>query len=71
MATIITAKELGRFLKLSEPTIYKLASNGSLPGFRIGSSWRFDFEEVLETIGIDSNEIDFSAFKNPHRPCSV
>ncbi len=50
MANIMTAKELGRYLKLSESTIYKLASAGELPGFKVGDSWRFDLEEVLEVI---------------------
>jgi excisionase family DNA binding protein len=47
---IVTAKELGQYLKLSESTIYKLAGNGEIPGFRIGDSWRFDMEEILLTI---------------------
>ena len=47
---IVTAKELGKYLKLSDSTIYKLAANGEIPGFRIGDSWRFDMEEVIESI---------------------
>jgi excisionase family DNA binding protein len=47
---IVTAKELGEFLKLTESTIYKLASTGELPGFKIGDSWRFDMDEILEQI---------------------
>lgn len=50
MATIVTAKELGQYLKLSESTIYKLASEGELPGFKIGDSWRFEMDEVLKLI---------------------
>ena len=50
MGNIVTAKELSQFLKLSESTIYKLASQGELPGFRVGDSWRFDMEEVLRVI---------------------
>ncbi len=50
MANIITAKELGKYLKLSESTIYKLATGGDLPGFKIGDSWRFDMDEVVKTI---------------------
>jgi len=50
MANIVTAKELGRYLKLSESTIYKLASGGEIPGFKVGDSWRFDMEEVLKVI---------------------
>jgi excisionase family DNA binding protein len=48
--TIVTAKELSRFFKVTESTIYNLAVNGALPGFKIGCSWRFDMDEVREII---------------------
>ena len=50
MEKIMTAKELSQFLKLSESTIYKLASNGGIPGFKIGDSWRFDLDEIQKMI---------------------
>jgi excisionase family DNA binding protein len=50
MVNIVTAKELGQYLKLSESTIYKLALDGGLPGFKIGDSWRFDMEEIFNLI---------------------
>ena len=50
MANIVTAQELGQYLKLSDSTIYKLALDGKLPGFKIGDSWRFDFDEVAKLI---------------------
>ena len=50
MTTLATAKDVGGYLKLTESTIYKLASEGILPGFRIGKSWRFDMEEVQREI---------------------
>ena len=50
MAKIVTAKELGSYLRLSDSTIYKLASDGEIPGFKIGDSWRFDMDEVLHHI---------------------
>jgi len=50
MANLVTAKELGQYLKLSESTIYKLTQSGDLPGFKIGDSWRFDMDEVLKLI---------------------
>jgi len=55
MQKLLTAKELADFLKLSEPTIYKLAAKGELPGFRIGDSWRFEMEEILRSIQIKRN----------------
>ncbi len=50
MANIVTAKELSNYLKLSDSTVYKLASNGELPGFKIGDSWRFDMDEIISLI---------------------
>lgn len=50
MSNIVTAKEMGKFLKLSESTVYKLAAEGEIPGFKIGKSWRFDMDEVLSAI---------------------
>jgi excisionase family DNA binding protein len=50
MANIVTVKEVKKYLKLSDSTIYKLASNGELPGFRIGDSWRFDMDEIIKLI---------------------
>jgi excisionase family DNA binding protein len=55
---IVTAKELGQYLKLSESTIYKLAGNGEIPGFRLGDSWRFDMEEILQTIRGAKDKLD-------------
>ncbi len=50
MATIVTAKEVGQYLKLTESTIYKLAMSGEIPGFRVGKSWRFDMDEIIRII---------------------
>lgn len=48
MENIVRAKELAGYLKLTEATIYKLASRGEIPGFKIGDSWRFDMDEVMK-----------------------
>jgi excisionase family DNA binding protein len=63
MANIVTAKDLSQYLRLSDSTIYKLASGGRLPGFKIGDSWRFDLDEVMTFIqkmkrGYGGREID-------------
>jgi excisionase family DNA binding protein len=47
---IATAKEVAHFLKLTESTVYSLTAEGKLPGFRIGNSWRFDMDEILQQI---------------------
>jgi excisionase family DNA binding protein len=48
---ILTLKEVAAYLKLAEKTAYRLASEGKLPGFKVGGSWRFkssDLEEWIE-----------------------
>jgi len=43
---ILTIKEVAEYLKLSEKTAYRLASDGKLPGFKVGGSWRFKKEDI-------------------------
>jgi excisionase family DNA binding protein len=50
MPNFITARELGQYLKLSDSTIYKLATNGQIPGIKIGDSWRFDMDEIEDLV---------------------
>ena len=38
---ILTIKEVSEYLKLSEKTAYRLASDGKLPGFKVGGSWKY------------------------------
>ncbi|MBI3252914.1 MAG: helix-turn-helix domain-containing protein [Candidatus Omnitrophica bacterium] len=38
---VYTVPELARYLRMQPLTIYKHASSGKLPGFKIGSHWRF------------------------------
>jgi excisionase family DNA binding protein len=43
---ILTLKEVAFYLKLAEKTAYRLASEGKLPGFKVGGSWRFKREDL-------------------------
>ncbi|MDP2560421.1 helix-turn-helix domain-containing protein [Psychrobium sp. 1_MG-2023] len=48
---ILTIQELAEYLKLNEKTAYRLASEGKLPGFKVGGSWRFkrvDLDKWIE-----------------------
>ena len=38
---ILTIREVAVLLKINEKTAYKLASEGKIPGFKVGGSWRF------------------------------
>ncbi|MDD4617059.1 MAG: helix-turn-helix domain-containing protein [Alphaproteobacteria bacterium] len=43
---ILTIKEVSEYLKLAQKTAYRLAADGTLPGFKIGGSWRFRKAEI-------------------------
>ncbi|WP_417355067.1 MULTISPECIES: methylation-associated defense system helix-turn-helix domain-containing protein MAD1 [Gammaproteobacteria] len=43
---ILTLKEVAAYLKLAEKTAYRLVSEGKLPGFKVGGSWRFKREDL-------------------------
>ena len=38
---VLTVSELAKYLRMKPLTIYKHASTGRLPGFKVGSHWRF------------------------------
>jgi excisionase family DNA binding protein len=45
-AKYLTVAELSALLQIHKSTIYRLLREGKLPGFRIGSDWRFAIEEI-------------------------
>jgi len=55
---IMTVEEVADFLKLSKITIYKLVKKGQLPGFRVGNSWRFRKDKILDIISKQSAGLD-------------
>ena len=43
---VMTIKEVSEYLKLNEKTAYRLSSEGKIPGFKVGGSWRFRKSEI-------------------------
>lgn len=43
---IMTMKEVAEYLKLNEKTAYRLTSEGKIPAFKVGGSWRFRKSEI-------------------------
>lgn len=43
---IFTIKELSEHLRVHPTTIYRLLRQGRLPGFRVGSNWRFSRDAI-------------------------
>jgi excisionase family DNA binding protein len=45
-AKVITVGELSEYLRVHRSTLYRLLKKGQLPGFKIGSDWRFNVETI-------------------------
>jgi excisionase family DNA binding protein len=41
-----TAEEVSAYLRLPQSTVYKLAQDKILPGFKVGKHWRFRNETI-------------------------
>ncbi|MBL7156738.1 MAG: helix-turn-helix domain-containing protein [Candidatus Omnitrophica bacterium] len=39
--SLMTIDELAKYLRMKKVTIYKHAQEGKVPGFKVGSAWRF------------------------------
>jgi len=61
MTIWLTIDELARYLKRGRSTLYRMARNNHLPAHRIGSTWRFDREEVDVWIKSKKASPSFSA----------
>jgi excisionase family DNA binding protein len=46
LAGMLTVTELADYLKISRSMIYRLLKRGEIPGFKIGSDWRFNLDEI-------------------------
>lgn len=44
--SFLTVEELAKRFGVNPTTVYRLAQKGVLPGFKVGSQWRFS-EEIL------------------------
>jgi excisionase family DNA binding protein len=45
---IFTVTELSKHLRVHPTTIYRLLRRGLIPGFRVGSTWRFSRSAIEE-----------------------
>ena len=42
----LTVKDVASYLNVDEKTIYRLVSRGSIPGFKVSGSWRFQMHDI-------------------------
>jgi excisionase family DNA binding protein len=43
---MLTVGEVAYYLHVSRSTIYRLVQRNELPGFKVGSAWRFNVEQI-------------------------
>jgi excisionase family DNA binding protein len=61
-----TAEEVSNYLRIPQSTIYKIAQDKVLPGFKVGKHWRFRRDTIINWIkekeGNTSNEVKPNIF---------
>lgn len=62
MSDLLTVKQLQDLLQVDRVTIYRMLSDGRLPGFKVGGQWRFSQEAIDEWLSSQQPEPE------PHRP---
>ena len=50
MENILTIRDVAELLKINEKTVYKLAADAKIPGFKVGGSWRFERASIARWI---------------------
>lgn len=53
---ILTVKQVAEYLKVNERTVYRMATAGKLPAFKVGASWRFKQAEIERWIEEQHNQ---------------
>jgi excisionase family DNA binding protein len=56
---IMTIQEVAEYLKLYEKTAYRLASEGEIPGFKVGGSWRFRRQDIEHWIARKTDDTKY------------
>lgn len=61
--TVLNAKEARHLLKIGETSLYRYANNGTIPGQKIGSEWRFSEEALEEWLGTRNPDTELNVLK--------
>ncbi len=68
----MTAGDVTRILRIDKSTVYRMAEDGRLPGFKVGRQWRFRVRDVESRLGIaveslQATPIDLAGAENVAR----
>jgi excisionase family DNA binding protein len=58
---ILTLEEVAAYLKAGKRTVYRLAADGKLPGFKLGGTWRFRRSDLDKWIAANLSSKDSGA----------
>ena len=64
---ILTISELSAHLRVHPTTIYRLLREGRIPGFRVGSAWRFNRASIEKWERGEGAQIDLDGKPAPKR----
>jgi len=53
----MTVRDVAGFLSVDEKTIYRLAQQGKLPGFKVAGTWRFQLQDIQGWINDQKKKI--------------
>lgn len=54
--SVMTVKEVADYLRVNQRTVYRLAIERRLPGFKVGANWRFKRGDIDGWIAAQSSE---------------
>ena len=67
--TILTISDLSKYLQIHRTTLYRMLREGRLPGFRIGSDWRFSLEAIEDWLRDQiKTDVEGSGVDSPNAP---
>ncbi|CAN7599927.1 helix-turn-helix domain-containing protein [Variovorax paradoxus] len=55
--SVLTVKEVADYLRVNQRTVYRLAVERRLPGFKVGATWRFKRGDIDAWIAAQSSAI--------------
>lgn len=67
---IMTIKEVSKYLKMNERTVYKLIQAGKIPATKLGKQWRLNKEQLNEWLGFQMAELateDLAHLERDHK----
>jgi excisionase family DNA binding protein len=55
--SVMTVREVAEYLRVNQRTVYRLAVEHRLPGFKVGATWRFKRADIDGWISAQSTGI--------------